>query len=677
MNDVPAADIRSFALVGHTGSGKTALTDAILVHLGVAESAGSVASGTSLSDYTDEEKERKISLYATQFNGPYKTGTGKTVHVFVTDTPGYDDFYGQVVAATHAVDAALVVIDAGSGIQVGTSRAWKRLARLGRAVGIVVTGLDKENTDFSATVEAIRKMWGGRCAPVVIPATDGASVVNAMDPKADSAQVELDLDEVKNSLVELAAETDDGLIEKYLGGEALSVEELSNGLRVAVRAGKLVPIFAVFPEKDIGVVELLDGVANLLPDPTEIEVKDAAGNPLEQGPDAPFVGQVWRVVTDPFVGQLSFVRVFSGTLAEGAELVNVTKGSKEKAGAVLAGNGKKQVSVSRAACGDIVALAKLKGTDIGDILCSAGHSVKLDPILFPSPVMSYALRAKEKAGADKIGSALAKIAKDDPTIRVDRNAETRELILSGMGDIQIEVALGLMKKRSNVDVDLSTPKVSYRETVTASGEGRYKHKKQSGGRGQYGEVYARVQPRPEGDEEWFADEIFGGAIPKNFIPAVQKGFVEAMSHGAVAGFPVVSTKAIVYDGSFHDVDSSEIAFKIAASRAFEEAMQNAKPVLLEPIMKVHVTITDQDMGDVNGDLNQRRGRILGMGLDEGMQVITAEVPQAELFRYASELRSMTGGRGSFEMEFSRYEVVPANVAQKVVSEKAQQKANEG
>ncbi|MBN1673043.1 MAG: elongation factor G [Kiritimatiellae bacterium] len=668
MKDAAIGDVRNFVLMGHTGSGKTTLADALLVKLGVTATAGSVDAGTSLSDYTDEEKEKKISIYATPFSGVWQASGGQKVPVFFSDTPGYDEFFGQVVGASRAADSALIVIDASSGIQVGASRAWKQVRTLGLSAGIVITGLDRENVDFAGRVEEIRKLWGDKCVPVVLPLPDASGVVDVLGAKDVPGALSARVEDLKGSLIEMAAESDDALIEKYLGGEELSAAEIATGLRGAVRDGRLVPIFAAVPPKDVGLAELLNGVARLLPSPADVAIKDAEGNVVDSSPDAPFVGLVWRTVTDPFAGRLAILRVYGGTLKEGMDLLNPGNGQKERAGPVLVMNGKKQSPVPQGSAGDIVALAKLKDTSLGDVLCAPAHKVAFAPIGFPSPVVAYAVGAQKREDMDKIGTALARIAEDDPSIIFERNAETRQLILSGMGDIHLGVALGLMKKRSNVEVALTTPRVAYKETVTGKGEGHYKHKKQSGGRGQYAEVYARVEPKQPDEEEWFHDEIFGGAIPRNFVPAVEKGFVEAMVSGAVAGYPVVNTKAIVYDGSFHEVDSSEIAFKIAASRAFREAMANAKPVLLEPIMTVRIAVPDPYMGDVNGDLSQKRGRILGMGVEDGVQVITAEVPRAELFRYASELRSMTGGRGTFEMEFSRYEIVPGQVAQKVVAE---------
>ncbi|MDA0323282.1 MAG: elongation factor G [Verrucomicrobia bacterium] len=665
MSETAVSDTRNIVLLGHTGSGKTTLVDALAFKMGINDRLGSVDDGTSVSDYTDEERERKTSIYCSTFNAEYKSN-GSATHIFYTDTPGYADFYGQVVAASSVSDAALIVVDAHSGIQVGSNRGWNLCEKEGKARGIVITGLDRENTDAAAALQKIQDTWGARCVPVNLPAADGTIIdlLGKNIPDDLAAQVE----EIKGSLLELAAETDDTLIEKFLAGEELTAEEISAGLRNAVATGGLVPVFFCAPLKGQGLEQLLDGVSRLLPSPAEVDRKDADGKPIDAAADGPLAGLVWRSVNDPFIGQLTFVRIFGGTLKGDGETFNATKGAKERLGACLSINGKNQDNVAAATPGQIVALAKLKHTGVNDVICAAGAEIHLASIAFPSPATSFSVRAKSKADDDKIGTALHRLTEEDPTIRIEHNNETHEMVLSGLGDVHLEVAVDKMRKRSHVEVLLDTPKVPYRETVTGMGEGHYRHRKQSGGRGQYGEVFLRVEPRDPSDEEWFVNAIVGGAIPGNFVPAVQKGVVEGTQRGAVAGYPVVNLKVTVYDGSYHDVDSSEIAFKIAGSRALREGMSKAKPVLLEPIMKVEVSIPDQFLGDINGDLNHKRGRILGMGSDVGLQVIQAEVPVSELFRYGAELRSITGGQGSFTMEFSRYDVVPSNLTAKIVAE---------
>ena len=680
MKEMPVSNIRNFAILGHSGSGKTALTDALIFKLGLNDRQGSTDNGSSVSDYTDEEKTRKISLFACPFTADYKADSGNTFRFVFTDTPGYMDFYGQVLGAVRASDAALIVVDATGGVQVGTRRAWQACEAdglLSRA--FVITGLDKENANFDKALESIRQAFGPGCVPVVAPANGKMVDILAANDLNEALQ------ERKGQLVEAAAETDDTMIEKYLAGEKLSADEIGKGLVQAVAHGTLHPVFAVMPLKDAaGLKELMEGVCRLLPAPGTRVFKDTTGAELKPDPAAPFVGQVWRTAIDTFVGQLSFVRVVSGTVTKG-ELHNISANGKELVGALIHTIGKKQVPTEAAGPGEIIAIPKLKVTRTGHTLTVAGHATHapgapnhaiphptapITPIVFPNPVMYMALTAKTQVDEDKMGTAIHRLCDQDPTLLVEKNAETKEVVLKGLGDVHIDVATKLMKSQSNVNVDLSTPKVPYRETVTALGDGHYKHKKQTGGRGQYGEVYLRVDPKRPGEEEWFLDEVVGGTIPNNFKPAVQKGVVEGMLAGSVAGYPVQNVKVHMYDGSYHDVDSSEIAFKIAALRAFRDAMSKAHPVLLEPIMTVKVTIPEQFMGTINGDLTHRRGHVLGLEAEGTMQTITAEAPLAEMFKYAAELRSMTGGQGSFDMFFARYAVVPPLVAQKIIAEAA-------
>lgn len=675
MKDIPVSNTRNIVLVGHTGSGKTTLLDAMLFKLGVNDRLGSPAAGTSAADWTEEEKDRKISIWAKPFTAAYTARDGAKVNFVLLDSPGYADFYGQLVAATAVADAALLVIDAGAGIQVGTTRAWRRLDALGVPRGIVVTGLDKENVDFEATLAKVQEVWGRKCVPIELPTHDRQKIIDIIEDEIPE-ELSQEAEKAKSVLEEDAAEEDDALLEKYLGGEHLTHDELVGGLRVAVSRGHLVPVFEAEPLQGIGVTELLEELYHLFPSPADRPVRDADGQTVDAGPEAPLAAQVWRSVNDPHVGQMSFLRIRGGTLKADTEIFNATKGQKERIGFVHVVNGRKDISVNEAHAGDIVALPKLKFTQMNDSLCAVGKAIAFAPIRFPNPVMALAVAPKTSGDDDKIGVGLQRVAEEDPTLRVERNTETKELILAGMGDIHLDVAVNRMKKRSNVDVLLSTPKVPYKETITARAEGHYKHKKQSGGRGQYGEVYLRLEPMPEGGSEWFEDALVGTNVPRNFLPAIHKGLVEGMQRGVLAGAPVVNTKVVIYDGSHHEVDSSEIAFKIAAARAFTEGMQKAKPVLLEPIMTMKILVPDRFMGDVTGDLNHKRGRILGIGAEDGMQVIEAEMPQAEMFRYSSELRSVTQGQGSFEAAFSRYDIVPGNVAQKVVAEAQKNKKAE-
>ncbi len=669
MKDIAVKDVRNFAIAGHSGSGKTTLCDALLFKTGMNDRPGSPASGNSMCDYTEEEISRKASIYAKPFCGVFKDQRGARTQLMFADTPGTDDFFGQVQCALQMADAVLIAVDAVGGIQVGTRAAWRQCEKCGLARAVVITGLDRESADYAKILAELQGVWGGACLPVT--AWIDGRPTGLLDERADLPAAAA---AARNALLEKAAETDDALIEKFLGGEALTPAEIENGLRGAVSAGTLVPVFAVAAMKDAGVAELLDGLARLFPSPLDRVWKDVQDQPVDQSPEAPFSAFVWRSVTDPYAGKLAYARVVSGTLREGTEVFNATRGVKETVGVFFASCGKKQVPVVEARAGDIIAMPKLKNTQLNDSLCAAGRKIEFAPVVFRNPVVFNAVFAKDGED-DKVGVALHRAIEDDPTLKVERNPDTNEMIISGMGDAHLELVREMVRKRTSLELEFKVPKVSYRETVTSLGDGHYRHKKQSGGRGQYAEVYAKVQPLPEG-EEWFEDAVVGGVIPRNFIPACEKGFVEARRQGVLAGFPVVNVKVTVYDGSYHDVDSSEIAFKIAASRAFKDAMSKAKPMLLEPIMSIKVMVPDQYMGDINGDLNHRRGRILGVDVQDGLQVITADVPQVELFRYCSELRSITGGRGSFEMQFSRYDIVPSNIAQKVIAESEKIKETE-
>ncbi len=667
MYDIPVSNVRNFVFAGHSGSGKTAITDALAFKLGLNDRLGSTANGSSVSDYTDEEKARKISLFSATFNTKYTAPGGKAYNIFFTDTPGYMDFYGQLRSACRASDAGLLTVDASSGIQVGTRRAWKCFKQTGiLSRSIVVTGLDKDNTDYSKIVESIRTAFGIGCIPIAFPSEDGKTVADVFTDEVPEIYKEA-AEFARSQLTERAAESCDEYTEKYLMEGQLSPEDIAIGLEKAAVSGLFIPILPVFPLSGVGVDELLSVVIRYMANPLERARVDADGKEINASPDAPFCGLVWRTVSDSFVGQMNYIRVLSGTLKTDTEIENLNSG-REKASALLTPCGKKHTPVEVVTTGDIVAIPKLKATKVSDTLCAIGCTTRARPVKFPEPVMFAAVTAASQADDDKLGPALQRMLEQDPTLRIDRNAETHEIVLKGLGDVHLDATVHLLKQMYNVAVTLSTPKIAYRETVTGRGDGHYKHKKQSGGRGQYGEVYLKVEPLQEGDEKWFTNETVGGSIPGNFIPAIEKGVIERMLHGSVAGYPVVNVKVRVYDGSFHDVDSSEIAFKIAGSGALREGLSKAKPVLLEPIMSVRIFTPEHYMGAVTGDLTHKRGRVLGYEAEDDVQVILADVPQAELFRYAAELRSITGGQASFEMTLSRYDVVPSSVAPKVIAD---------
>lgn len=667
MQGIDIGKVRNFVLLGHTHSGKTTLIDDLLFKEGINTRQGSVDDGTSMADYTDTEKSRNISVWAKPFDIIYKRSDGEKFNLVILDSPGYADFVGQSIMASAVADSAVIAIDAVDGIQVGTNRAWRRCEDVKMPRAIAITAIDKENADFDAMLKRVREVWGDKCVPVTLPSPDGKSIVDVLEGEDAPDGMAAMLEEYKTALVEHAAETDDSLIEKYLEGETLTREEITNGLRGAVQSGDLVPIFALSAKKDLGCDELLQDATRLFPAPTDVKRSDAEGNALDCGEQAPFSGLVWRTTNDPFVGSLCFVRIFSGILKADSEVFNSSKGEKERIGSLLVLNGKQQEKVEQARTGDIVAIAKLKHTEMNDTLCEAGSEKVLPQIEFPPTVVSYAVYPKGSGDEDKLGEALRRVTDDDPTLVAGRNNDTHEMVLSGMGDVQLQVAVENMKQNSNVEVELRTPKVAYRETIRSKSEGHHKHKKQSGGHGQYAEVYLRVEPRDPSDEEWFVNAIVGGAIPSGFMTAVEKGLKEGLEEGPLAKYPVTNVKITVYDGTYHEVDSSEVAFKIAASRALHQALEQASPVLLEPIMKIRVHVPDEHMGDINGDLNHKRGRIMGMGSEDGLQVIEANVPQAEVFQYSSQLRSITGGKGSFELEFDRYDAAPSDITQRVVA----------
>lgn len=661
MNGINVPNVRSFAILGHNGSGKTALTDAMAYKLGLNDRLGSVDNESSISDTNEEEKTRKMSIFASPFSAVHKCNNGQDYLLVFTDTPGAPGFYGQARGAVRAADFALIVVDAASGVEAGTIRSWQLCVKHGlSAIAFAITGLDKDNTNFNATVAAIREAFGKGCCPVTAPISAG-KFSNILD--ADELPEELA--ETRTFLAESAAETSEELMDRYFNEGTLPAQEIRTGLHSGIAEGSIHPIYALTPKNGEGVTEMLDSICRLLPGPGSREFTDEEGNVITPDPNGPFLAQVWRTEIDTFVGQLSFIHVLSGTLTPGATLQNNNTGAKETVSGLLQVIGKKQIPITSVGPGEIVAIPKLKDTHTGDTLSSVGMATKLPPIDYPQSVMLMSVHAKAQSDEDKMGTAMKRLQDSDPTLIFEKNDETKEIIMKGLGDIHVDVAVALMKSQSNVNVELSVPKVAYRETVSGKGEGHYRHKKQTGGHGQFGEVYLRIMPLPEGDEEWFANKTVGGSIPGNFMPAVEKGVKEGLLKGAVAGYPVQNVKIEVYDGSFHPVDSSEVAFKIAASKAFREAMTLAKPALLEPIMTVKISVPDSFMGAVTGDLNHRRGRVLGMEMEDNLQTITAEVPMAEMFQYPAQLRSLTGSRGSFEMELSRYDVVPSQIAKKI------------
>lgn len=651
-------------MAGHSGTGKTTLAELMLHKGGVIQRPGDVEKGNSVSDFRPEEKEHQGSIYAAQMNCPWQEH-----HFFFNDTPGATDFFGETVASLKASDAAVIVLNAESDIEIGAVRAWKTAKDSGLPVAFFINRMDTEQADYDELLKSLQERYGSTvCIPFTVPVGSGSSFSSVVSVLRDSEVPEEQQEAVasyKEALMDTIAESDEELMTKYLEGHGLSEEEISRGLHQAIRAGDIIPVFAGSAAADVGVEELMNGIANLLPSPVddrkvalregELECAEEAGSSL---------AFVYSSVSDPYVGQMTIMRVFNGTVQADSDLYNVNTGDKERIGSLLHLNGAKQEQTESAGPGEIIGAVKLKSTRVNHTISSDSKSTPAAPVDFPKPVMSYAVYPAVQGEDEKINEALSRLVDEDPTLELKRNQETKETVLSGLGEQQLQNAIHRMKKSANVEVELRTPKVPYRETITTTGNASYRHKKQSGGHGQFAEVYLRVEPLPEAEFE-FGNEVVGGNIPKNFIPAVEKGVKEAMQAGPLARCKVINLRAVVYDGKHHPVDSSEMAFKIAARASLREAMQNAKPQLLEPIMKLRIMFPEEYMGDISGDLNSRRGRILGMDREEGMQVVNAELPLSEAYQYANHLRSLTHGSGSFEMEFDRYEQVPANVAKQI------------
>ncbi len=673
MKGVSPKQIRNFVLAGHAGCGKTTLADLMLCKAGVVNRVGSVDQGTSVSDYRAEEQERKSSIYSAPLNCPWKEH-----HFFFVDTPGYADFFGETKAALTIADTALILVDAAAGIEMGTIRAWKTAKETGIPRAFFITGLDREQADFAGTLSALQEAYGATvCIPFTVPVGEKADlsrVVNVLRDTDVPDAVSSTVADYKEALMDTIAESSEELMTKYLEGEELTDEEIAQGLHNSILNGDIVPVFAGSASKDVGVEELMNSIVNLFPNPVcgrTVTLKDGDFTCSDESKES--LGFVFKSVSDPFIGQLTFMRIFAGTFKSDQDAHNVTKGEKERLGTLLLVNGKQQEHAEVAGPGEIVAIAKLKATGMNDTLSMQDLDKECAPIEFPKPTMSYAVYPVNKGDDEKINAGLARLAEEDPTITFVRDPETHESVLSGLGDQHLQNVISRLKANAKVEVDLRTPKVPYRETITAVGTASYRHKKQTGGHGQFAEVHLRVEPLAEENFE-FDNEVVGGNIPKNFIPAVEKGVVEAKANGPLASCQVINIKAVVFDGKHHPVDSSEMAFKIASRGAFRDAINGAKPQLLEPIMKLRIMFPDEYMGDISGDLNSRRGRILGMGHEEGLQVVNAEVPLAEVFNYATQLRSITQGRGSFEMEFDRYETVPSNLVPAI--KEAAQRAEE-
>ncbi|MBU5668970.1 elongation factor G [Peptoniphilus sp. MSJ-1] len=674
--------VRNLALVGHSGSGKTNLTEAMLYQSGATKKLGNVSSKNTVSDFSKEEKERGTSIGTAIIPVEWRN-----YKVNVIDTPGFLDFSGEAHGALRASEAAIMVIDATKGIEVGTERTWKYTEKIGLPRIIFINKIDGENVNFRKLMEELEDAFGKKVIPFSVPIGEGENFVGVTDvifqkgyKYVNSApeETELNHDQLKatermyEEIAEVVAGSDEVLMEKYFSGEKFTREDLLRGVTTALLEGDAVPLLVGSGEKGIGIDILLNTIVNYMPAPNDPRAHTGfrfkEGEERTVNPKEPFAAVVFKTISDPFLGKISIFKVISGVLNKETSIYNVNSEESEKLGGIYVMRGKEQIEIEEIYAGDIGATTKLSNTVTGDTLCDKDHIVEYKKLKYATPVLYYAIEPKTKGDEEKLSQSLKKIREEDPTFVIERNPETKQLTIGGQGKVQLDVILERLKNMYGVEVEIVPFIIPYRETIRKTASVQGKHKKQSGGAGQYGDVWIRFEPSDQDFE--FDEEVFGGAVPKNYFPAVEKGIIESKEKGVLAGYPVTNFKAVLYDGSYHDVDSNEMSFKLAANLAFKKGMQEASPVLLEPIMKVEVTIPEAYLGDVMGDMNKRRGRILGMDQqNDGTQVLIAEAPQAELFTYSIDLRSLTQGRGTFEMEFIRYEEVPQNIAEKIIEER--------
>ena len=676
-------NIRNVCLLGHSGSGKTALTESLLYMTGAIDRMGRAADGNTVCDYDPEETKRQISITTAVAPVDYKG-----CRINVLDTPGAFDFAGEAVAALRAADAAIIVCSAKDGISVGLEKAWKYCEERNMPRFIYISKTDEDNSDYNATFEALRERFGKKIAPVVVPIWDEnkkvTGIIDVLNKRAYEMQnlkrVEIEvpadkedvITEFNDALKESVAETSEEFMDKFFSGEDFTYAEMIQGLSQGVREMSLFPVLCGSAVNCLGSLMLMDNIVNLLPNPMDgnhykATRQDGEREEFVVSPGGVPIAFVFKTVSDQY-GKYSFVKVISGTLTSDMSMVNTRTGNTEKLGRLYVMRGKKATEVKELDCGEIGAIAKMDRVKTGDTLCDARKVVTLNPLPFAEPCYSVAIAPKTRGQEDKVAQGLNRLNEEDPTFSVVNNAETHQMVLSAAGDMQIDVLVSKLKTRFNVETELKPARVAYREKIRKTVQKQGRHKKQTGGSGQFGDVWVRFEPC-ESEEMVFAEEVFGGSVPKNFFPAVEKGLREACVHGPLAGYPVVNLKAVLYDGSYHPVDSSEIAFKTAAQLAYKAAMPEANPCLMEPVGELKVTVPDSYMGDVIGDLNKRRGRVMGMDPTEsGEQVISAEVPMAEMTTYAIDLRSMTQSRGSFTFHFVRYEDCPPMAQEKAIAE---------
>ncbi|MGF0040585.1 elongation factor G [Peptoniphilaceae bacterium SGI.131] len=682
MKNYETDRIRNLALVGHSGSGKTSITEAMLFKTGAIKRLGRVEDGNTVSDFDKEEINRGVSIGLSVAPAEWE---GYKINLI--DAPGYFDFEGEVMSALRASEAALLVVDASAGIEVGTEKYWDYCEKIGLPRIIYLNKIDKENINFNQLVADLHVQFGKKVTPLLLTLTDEAGntngVIDIVDKKAyrykgfEKEEVEipeirmLEVEEVYNQLEEAVALTDDELMEKYFNGDKFTEEEFRRGVTAAMLSGTVVPTLVGSSTNGLGIDLLMEVIVKYMPAPNEekanIGFRPVEGENRKVDVKEPFSAVVFKTISDPFVGKISIFKVLSGKYKKDDEIYNASKDKIGKPAGLFFLRGKNQIETNEVVVGDIGAFSKLEMTQTSDTICDKNNKILYKRIKYPQACLTWAIKPESKNDEDKIGHALQKLQEEDPSFKTERNAETKQMTISGIGNVQLQIVLDKLKTNFGVKADVIPLRIAFRETIKGKSDVQGRHKKQSGGAGQFGDVFIRFEPIADGFE--FAEEVFGGSVPKNYFPAVEKGLQECMEKGVLAGYPVVGIKATLYDGSYHPVDSNEMAFKLAAAIAFKKGIEAAKPILLEPVMNLVTLVPEAYMGDVMGDINKKRGKILGMEPQEdGNQKIIAEAPYAELFEYAIDLRSMTQGRGSFTMEFARYEEVPPMNAQKIIAE---------
>jgi len=677
--------LRNIALIGHGGTGKTTLGDALLYFTGQTSRLGKVDDGNSVFDYDPQEVRRQISISSAVAFCEWDNHK-----INIIDTPGFFDFVGEVRGSLRVADGAVIVVCASSGVEVGTQKSWDYADTYGTPRMILINKMDRENADFTKVLADLRAEFGNKVTPVTLPigaAETFSGVVDIVTEKAFKyvngkaeeipvpAELADELASYREELMEAVAVADEDVMMKYLEGEPLTEQEFGTCLGIGTANGDVIPVVCVSGAKLVGLDLFLNYCLHCMPSPANSNLPSAKKVnsdetvQLKASPTEPLAAQVFKTMADPYVGRLSLFRVYSGTVKSDSTIYNSTKDKDERLSQIYVVRGKEQLPVDEVTAGDIGAVAKLQVTTTGDTLCAKDNQVVFEPIEFPQPVYAVAVAPKSRADEEKIGVGLSRLTEEDPTFRIERSAETKQTLVYGMGDLHLEIIASRLKDKFGVEVELTDPKVPYREAILGKNQAEGKHKKQSGGRGQYGHVVLEIEPLTDSQDFEFVNKIFGGAVPKQYVPAVEKGIIETMEQGVVAGYPVVGIRATLLDGSYHSVDSSEMAFKIAASMAFKKCFMAANPILLEPVVLAQIRVPEEYMGDIMGDMNKRRGRILGMEpLSNGLQLIKAHVPMSEMFKYAVDLRSMTQGRGDFTTEFVAYEQVPHEVTQKVIEE---------